>query len=112
MIKLGIIGYGYWGPNIARNFQGLEDVELCTVCDIDAKQGSAIHRNCPGVTFTTDPNEVLTSLTLDAVAIVTPVSTHFPLAKAALKKGKHVFIEKPFTATVPEAEELIELAEN
>ncbi len=112
MIRLGIIGYGYWGPNIARNFSSLgEGVEVAKICDMNAdalKKASTIYKNC---SFTTDANEVLCSPDIDAVAIITPVSSHFPLAKKALENGKHIFVEKPFTASVAEAEELVELAE-
>ena len=111
MIHMGVIGYGYWGPNIVRNFKGLKDLEVVSVCDVNPEKLKRVTKDYPDMEVTTDPKDILTSPTLDAVAIVTPVSTHFELAKKALQNGKHVFVEKPFTYTASEAEELIELAE-
>jgi predicted dehydrogenase len=110
MIRIGIIGYGYWGPRIARNFHGLPGCELSVICDKSAESLCRAQRSHPGVLVTTDANEVLCSPQIDAVAVITPVWTHFELAKKALQNGKHVFVEKPFTSTVAQAEELIELA--
>jgi predicted dehydrogenase len=110
-IRVGVIGYGYWGPNIVRNFTGLEKCELAAVCDKNPNALKRVARAYPGVHATTDFSEVLRSPDIDAVAVVTPVWTHFELAKAALENGKHVFVEKPFTSTSHQAEELIELAE-
>jgi predicted dehydrogenase len=111
MMKLGVIGYGYWGPNIVRNFSGHQDCKIMTICDKSATALSRAACRHPGVSTTTDANAILESAEIDAVAIVTPVSWHYPFAKKALENGKHVFVEKPFTATSAEAEELIELAE-
>src|SRR2546430_7273362 len=111
MIHIGVIGYGYWGPNIVRNLRGLEGCEVGGVCDLSPAALKRVAQAHPGVPVTTDPSELLTSTEIDAIAVVTPVSTHFELAKAALENGKHVFIEKPFTLTTRQAEELIELAE-
>src|SRR5256886_8858540 len=111
MIHIGVIGYGYWGPNIVRNLRGLEGCEVGGVCDLSPAALKRVAQAQPGVRVTTDPSELLTSTEIDAIAVVTPVSTHFDLAKAALENGKHVFIEKPFTSTTRQAEELIELAE-
>jgi predicted dehydrogenase len=110
-IRVGVIGYGYWGPNIVRNFTGLENCDLVAVCDKNPNALKRVTRAYPGVRATTDFSEVLRSPDIDAVAVVTPVWTHFELAKAALENGKHVFVEKPFTSTSRQAEELIELAE-
>jgi predicted dehydrogenase len=111
MLRIGVIGYGYWGPNIVRNFAGHQDCKVVAICDKSASAlGRAASRH-PGVTVTTDENEILKSTDIDAVAIVTPVSWHYPLAKKALENGKHVFVEKPFTANTAEAEDLIEIAE-
>ena len=110
-IRVGVIGYGYWGPNIVRNFTGLENCELAAVCDKNPNALKRVTRAYPGVRATTDFSEVLRSPDIDAVAVVTPVWTHYELAKAALENGKHVFVEKPFTSTSRQAEELIELAE-
>ena len=111
MIHIGVIGYGYWGPNIVRNLRGLEGCEVAGVCDLSPAALKRVAQAHPGVPVTTDPTELLTSTEIDAIAVVTPVSTHFDLAKAALENGKHVFVEKPFTSTTHQAEELIELAE-
>jgi len=110
MIRIGIIGYGYWGPRITRNFHGLNGCQVSLICDQSAdslRRAKAAH---PDVSVTSDAKEVLCSPHIDAVAVITPVWTHFELAKAALENGKHVFVEKPFTSTVAQAEELIDLA--
>ena len=109
-VRFGVIGYGYWGPNIVRNLSGLETCQLTSVCDKSPAALKRASRACPGAELTTDFTEVLKSPDIDAVAVVTPVWTHFELAKAALENGKHVFVEKPFTSTSQQAEELIELA--
>ncbi len=110
MIRLGIIGYGYWGPRIARNFHGLNGCELSVICDKSTESLRRARQAFPGVSVTCDAKEVLCSPQIDAVAVITPVWTHFELAKTALQNGKHVLVEKPFTATVAQAEELIDLA--
>lgn len=111
MIRIGVIGYGYWGPNIVRNFQAQEGSEVLLVADKTPKTEQRLHKDYPGINFTTDACEILKSPKIDVVAVVTPVWTHFELAKAALENGKHVFVEKPFTCNVAQAEELIELAD-
>src|SRR3989449_3748325 len=111
MIRIGVIGYGYWGPNIVRNLRGVDGCQVAAVCDRSPAALKRVSQAPPGLPVTTDPAELLTSTQLDAIAVVTPVCTHFELAKAALENGKHVFIEKPFTSTTEQAEELIELAE-
>ena len=108
--RVGVIGYGYWGPNIARNLAALDSCELVAVCDNNLAALKRASRAYPGVRLTSDSLELLRSPDLDAVAVVTPVWTHFELAKTALENGKHVFVEKPFTSTAAQAEELIELA--
>lgn len=108
---MGIIGYGYWGPNIVRNFSNVEGVRVLTVCDLNKDARDRARKAFPNVEITSDYKEIITSSNIDAVAVITPVSTHFKLAKEALENGKHVFVEKPFTATTTEAEQLIELAE-
>src|SRR5438128_4676804 len=111
MLKLGVFGYGYWGPNIVRNFSSQPDCRVVTICDKSPKAVAQALSRHPGVRATSDPDEVMSSPEIDAVAVVTPVSTHYDLAKKALENGKHVFVEKPFTATSAQAEELIELAD-
>jgi predicted dehydrogenase len=111
MIQMGVIGYGYWGPNIVRNLHALDTVQVAAVCDQSPAAQRRAQRAYPNLRVTSDAVEILRSPCIDAVAIVTPVWTHFKLAKAALENGKHVFVEKPFTASVEQAEELIELAQ-
>ena len=111
VVRLGVIGYGYWGPNIVRNFMGQEGADVVAVCDKSAKALGRVRRSHTDVPVTADHLELITSTEVDAVAVVTPVWTHFELAKLALQNGKHVFVEKPFTCTTAQAEQLIELAE-
>jgi len=111
MIRIGVIGYGYWGPNIVRNFHAHEKSEVVLVCDKNPKCQERLKKVHPSIAFTTDENEILKSSNIDVVAVVTPVWTHYDLAKGALENGKHVFVEKPFTCSAAQAEELIELAE-
>jgi predicted dehydrogenase len=110
MIRLGIIGYGYWGPRIARNFHGLEGCELSVICDKSPDLLRRAQQAHPTASVTCDAQEVLCSPHIDAVAVITPVWTHYELAKTALLNGKHVFVEKPFTSTAAQAEELIDIA--
>jgi predicted dehydrogenase len=111
MIRLGVIGFGYWGPNIVRNFQGLPGCQVAAVCDLDSSALQRARHAHPNLKHTNDPSQLLESAEIDAIAVITPVWTHFDLAKKALENGKHIFIEKPFTSTSAQAEELIELAE-
>ena len=111
VLRMGVIGYGYWGPNIVRNIRSIDNAELVAVCDKNPAALRRAGRGYPGVHLTTDFAEVLHSPDIDAVAVITPVWTHYELAKAALENGKHVFVEKPFTSTPWQAEELIELAD-
>jgi len=111
MIKIGVIGYGYWGPNVVRNFMSTEGAQIISICDIDKNALNRAKKNYPELKTASNSSEILTSPEIDAVAIVTPVYTHFELAKKAVQNGKHIFVEKPFTSSVAEAEELIELAE-
>ncbi len=111
MLRVGVIGYGYWGPNIVRNFHSLDGSRVGMICDASAnalKRAQKAYRDIP---VTTDATELITSPDIDAVAVVTPVWMHHELAKAALENGKHVFVEKPFTSTAVQAEDLIELAD-
>ena len=99
MVNVGVIGYGYWGPNIVRNLVGVEGTRVLAVADkLPAARERAQKAN-PGMQVTADASEVISSTEIDAVAIITPVWTHFGLAKAALENGKHIFVEKPFTST-------------
>ncbi len=111
MISVGVIGYGYWGPNIVRNFHGTDGFRVHAVCDksLDALQRA--RKIYPALTFTQNTRDILESTEIDVVAVITPVWTHYELAKTALENGKHVFVEKPFTWSSAQAEELIEIAE-
>jgi len=109
-MRIGVIGYGYWGPNIVRNFHSQDHCEVVLVADRNANCEPRLKKTFPGIGFTTDENQILTSPEIDVVAVVTPVWTHFELAKKALENGKHVFVEKPFTYSVAQGEELVELA--
>ena len=111
MIRFGVIGYGYWGPNIVRNLRALEGCQVVGICDQTPAARKRIQAAHPGIPVHSDANELIKSPDLDAIAVVTPVWTHFELAKAALENGKHVFVEKPFTSTSAQAETLIELAQ-
>ena len=110
-ITVGVVGCGYWGPNLIRNFAENESAELRWVCDRDARHLSKVARRYPSARAASDYGEMLADPHLDAVVIATPVSTHFDFARRALEAGKHVLVEKPFTATSREAEALIALAE-
>jgi predicted dehydrogenase len=110
MVKFGVIGYGYWGPNIVRNLGSLEGCSVTAVCDQSPAARKRAQAAYPHLQVLADPSEIVTSASIDAVAVITPVWTHFELAKAALENGKHVFVEKPFTSSAQQAEELIELA--
>jgi predicted dehydrogenase len=111
MLKFGVIGYGYWGPNIVRNLRSQGGCEVVGVCDQSPAARKRIQAAHPGVPVHSDFNDLVKSPTVDAIAVITPVWTHYELAKAALENGKHVFVEKPFTSTAAQAEELINLAE-
>jgi len=110
MLRIGVIGYGYWGPNIVRNFNAIDGATVISLCDLNETALGKARKLYPSLTTSTDVQSVLSSKDIDAVAIITPVFTHFELAKKALENGKHVFVEKPFTSTIAQAEELVELA--
>jgi predicted dehydrogenase len=109
--KFGVVGYGYWGPNVVRNLDQFDGSEVVAVCDKSPAARKRIHKSYPHVGVVSETADLLSSTEIDAVAIVTPVWTHYELTKAALENGKHVFGEKPFTSDSAQAEELIELAE-
>ncbi len=111
MIRIGVIGYGYWGPNLVRNFAEAPDAEVVAVADLKQDRLDLVRRRYPGVEATNDLQRVLRHPDIDAVAIATPVSTHYPLALEALEAGKHVIIEKPMTATSEESLRLIDAAD-
>lgn len=109
-VNIGVIGYGYWGPNIVRNFFTADNCTVSMVADGRAARLALLAKTFPGVTGVSVAEEVIQSKEIDAVVIATPVFTHYALAKKALENGKHVLIEKPMTSSVAEAEELINLA--
>src|SRR5208282_461684 len=110
MVKFGVVGYGYWGPNIVRNLSQLEEVEVVAVCDKSPASRRRVEKAHPDVRVTADFAELMSSPDIDAIAVITPVWTHYELAKTALEHGKHVFVEKPFTSNTAQAEELIDIA--
>jgi predicted dehydrogenase len=110
LIKFGVIGYGYWGPNVVRNLDRLDETKVVAVCDKSTAARRKVAKAYPGVLVTDDSAVLMSSPEIDAIAVVTPVWTHYALAKAALENGKHVFVEKPFTSNAGQAQELIELA--
>lgn len=111
MVQVGVIGYGYWGPNIVRNFSAIDGAKVAMVCDQRPNALKSVQKNFPDIETTTSFDYVLQSPKIDIVAIVTPVSTHFELAKKALLMGKHVFVEKPFTEYSVQAMELVNIAD-
>jgi predicted dehydrogenase len=109
-IKVGVIGYGYWGPNIVRNFFATSDCTVRMVADGRPERLSLLAKSFPSIQGVKDAEDIIRSSEIDAIVIATPVHTHFELAKRSLMQGKHVLIEKPMTSSVREADELIELA--
>ena len=110
-MKFGVIGYGYWGPNIVRNLMSLEGSHVIAIAEISPAARLRAQKAYPGVLVTANAMDVITSTEIDAIAVVSPVWTHYELTKAALENGKHVFVEKPFTSTGAQGESLINLAE-
>jgi predicted dehydrogenase len=110
MLRIGLIGYGYWGPNVARNFNSIDRATLVAICDANPAALARAKRQHPGVRLTRNADELLAGNDIDAVAVITPVASHYKLARTALLNGKHVFVEKPFTCNIEQGEELVELA--
>jgi predicted dehydrogenase len=110
-VRVAVVGLGYWGPNLVRVLHELDGCELSTVCDLNEAALAKVGRRYPAVRQTGEFSDVLADERIDAVAIATPVGTHFELARASLEAGKHVFIEKPMAGSGTEAETLIEIAE-
>jgi predicted dehydrogenase len=109
-LRVGVVGLGYWGPNLARNFAQLPEAELAWCCDADQARRDHFAAQFPDARMTGQMEDLLADDTLDAIVIATPVPSHHALAKAALEAGKHVFVEKPLAWTVAEARELERLA--
>jgi predicted dehydrogenase len=111
-LGFALVGYGYWGPNIARNAIERPDLDLLTLCELDASRAADFTRRYPGVATTNDFDAVLDDPRVEAVAVATPPRTHYKLVKQALEAGKHVLVEKPLATTVAEAQALVDLAES
>ena len=110
MINVAIVGFGYWGPNLVRNFSSISGVRVGKVVDLRPERLEVVKSNYPTTEVSTDIDSLWSDASIDAVVIATPVFTHFPIAKKALLAGKHVLLEKPMTDTVDHAKELIDLS--
>ena len=111
MINIGLIGFGYWGPNLARNFNVDPDLELAAICDFSADRLETARRLYPQVKLLNNLDDFYNDTNIDVIAIATPVTSHFELAKRALMSGRHVWLEKPMTEKIEQAKELIDLAQ-
>ena len=110
-MNIGIVGYGYWGPNLVRNFNAIKGARVHSVADLDERRLHLVKTRYPETQTTTDVRSMIADPAIDAIAVATPVSSHYELALSALQAGKHVFIEKPLTETAEQAERLIEEAD-
>src|SRR6266446_5023273 len=110
MIGIGVIGYGYWGPNLVRNFSEVPGARVIAVSDMRSDRLAQVQHRYPAIRTTPDFREHLTDSSIDAIVVATPVSTHFDLAMQALNAGKHVFVEKPMTTSVEQGERLLDYA--
>jgi predicted dehydrogenase len=110
MLGIGVIGYGYWGPNLVRNFAEVEGAKVVAVSDLRSERLSRVRSRYPAIKTTTDCRDLFADATIDAIAIATPVSSHFDLAMEALKAGKHALVEKPMTLTSEQGLRLVEEA--
>lgn len=111
MVGIGVVGCGYWGPNLIRNFKAIPGAKMRMVCDLDVERLKYIEKLYPGVLVTTDYNEMLNNKEIHAIVVATPVGTHYELARASLMSGRHTFIEKPMASNSEQCEELIEISE-
>jgi predicted dehydrogenase len=111
VVNIGVIGYGYWGPNLVRNFAEAQGANVAAVADLDPKKLETVKRRYPAITVTQRFQDLLEDPSIDAIAVATPVNTHFELGMAALKAGKHLWLEKPMTETSLQARKLVEEAE-
>ena len=109
-VRTGVVGLGYWGPNLIRNLNELDSADLRWICDLDQSRLDTFGKRYPAVRCTRSYQDLVADPELEAIVIATPVSTHHPLALAALRAGKHVFVEKPLAASVAEAQELSAVA--
>jgi predicted dehydrogenase len=111
VLNIGVVGYGYWGPNLVRNFAETPGINLAAVSDLDAKKLEVVRKRFPAVKTTQCYQDLLDDPNIDAIAVATPVNTHFALGMAVLKAGKHLWLEKPMTETSDEARQLVAEAE-
>jgi predicted dehydrogenase len=111
VMNVGVVGYGYWGPNLVRNFMSLEGLRVKAVSDLNKNRLGTIGSLFPSIAVTTDYTDLIKDPEIEAIIVATPVSSHYAIAKAALEAGKHCFVEKPLTQTSAQAQELIEIAE-
>jgi len=111
IVRVGVVGCGYWGPNLIRNLRQAPDCELKIICDTSEARLTHMRRLHPYVATTSSYNDLLNDPQLDAIVIATPVRFHYEMAKAALNVGKHIFIEKPMARTETESEELVSMAD-
>ncbi|MDA8427763.1 MAG: Gfo/Idh/MocA family oxidoreductase [Geobacteraceae bacterium] len=111
MINIAVAGYGYWGPNLVRNIQDSKDACVVSCCDASEERLAQVKAKYPAIETTTDYDDLLNDPAVDAIAISTPVATHYDFARKAMEHGKHVLLEKPATTSVAESEKLVELAE-
>lgn len=112
MVKIGVIGCGYWGPNLIRNFNSQPEVELAVIADLDEQRLQKVGILYPNTRQTTDYREILNDESIDAVVVATPMTTHFPLGQEVLSSGKHLFLEKPMATTSADCRVLNELADS
>jgi predicted dehydrogenase len=110
-IRVGVIGAGYWGPNIVRNLYEAPGADVVAVADLSKNRLDAISKRFPALRVTTDYREVIADSSIDAICVVTPVGTHRQLAEEAFASGKHVFVEKPLAKTVSDAEAIVRAGE-
>ena len=112
IFNVGVVGYGYWGPNIVRNFDNHPECEVKYICDLDEDRLKKASKEYSGIELTSDFDKIINDSSIDIVAIITPVSSHFNLAKDVLLSKKHLFIEKPMVQSVDQGKKLIEIAKN
>jgi predicted dehydrogenase len=110
LVRIGVIGYGYWGPNLVRNCFEARDAQLACVSDLRAERLALVNNRYPAVKVTQNFRELIEDPSIDAVAIATPVSTHYELAMRALQEGKHVLVEKPLASTTEQVQRLMDMA--
>src|SRR6185437_3656312 len=110
-IKVGVVGCGYWGPNLIRNFRSLQDCTLKVMCDLNEERLTHLKMLYPEVKGETNFDNLVNNSALDAIVIATTLKSHYAMAKASLLAGKHTFIEKPMAASLEECQDLIEIAE-